>query len=758
MLDYSTYLPGAIPENGAGINTSASAITLDSAGNAYVAGQTNAGDFPQQNALQGWPGGAATSGFIGVFGPTASTVLFSTFLGGTGNQYQNNDIASMALDSSENIYVTGGTTSSAFPTTTGAFQTTCSKCAQGSVGVFVSEISALQQAPTLQSISVSPSSPSIGAGLTQQFTATGHYSDNSTQDLTASVTWSSSNTSVATISTQGLAMGVASGGPVTITAALNTVNGAAQLTVTAATLQSISVSPTTASIAAGLTQQFSATGHYSDNSSLDLTASVTWSSSNASVATISTQGLATGATAGGPVTITATQNAINGTAQLTVTAPVLQSINVSPALTSVAAGLTQQFSATGHYSDNSTQAITTSVTWSSSNTGIATVSNSAGSQGLAKGVLAGGPITITATQNTISGTAQLTVTAAVLQSITVSPASTQVAAGLTQQFTATGHYSDNSAQAITTSVTWSSSNTGIATVSNSAGSQGLAKGVAAGGLVTVTATQNAISGSAQLTVTAPLLVSIVVTPANPSVPAGSAQQFAAMGTYTDSSMQNITSSVTWASSNTAVATISSSGLASALGGGSTTISAKQGNISNSTTMTVITLQSVTVSPLNPSTFVGSPLQFSATGHYSDGSAHDLTSVAVWSSSKPSIATITSPGGMVTGVAKGSTNIKAAVGAFSASTTLTVNAVALVSITVTPSTATIAVHGTQQFTATGNYNNGTMQNLTSTATWSSPSKGAVSVSSTGLATGLKAGTATISAKSGMVTGSAKLTVQ
>ena len=88
------------------------------------------------------------------------------------------------------------------------------------------------------------------------------------------------------------------------------------------------------------------------------------------------------------------------------------------------------------------QDLTGSVTWSSSNAGVATISNTAGRQGVATGVGPGGPVTITAARGAMSGTAQLTITAAVLQTIAVSPASASVPAGLTQQFTATGHYSD----------------------------------------------------------------------------------------------------------------------------------------------------------------------------------------------------------------------------------------------------------------------------------------------------------------------------
>src|SRR5262249_57642310 len=114
--------------------------------------------------------------------------------------------------------------------------------------------------------------------------------------------------------------------------------------------------------------------------------------------------------------------------------------------------------------------------WSWSKASIGAVSNRGGREGLGKGVVAGGPVTITATQGGISGTAQLTVTAASLQSISVSPGLASVPAGLTQQFTATGHYSDGTTQGLTASASWSSSNASIATVSNTAGSHGLAQG------------------------------------------------------------------------------------------------------------------------------------------------------------------------------------------------------------------------------------------------------------------------------------------
>jgi plastocyanin len=88
-------------------------------------------------------------------------------------------------------------------------------------------------APTLQSITVTPANPTIGAGSTQAFTATGTFSDNSQQNISNMVTWASSNTGVASITSNGgVATGV-SAGTSTITASMNGINGSTNLTVSA---------------------------------------------------------------------------------------------------------------------------------------------------------------------------------------------------------------------------------------------------------------------------------------------------------------------------------------------------------------------------------------------------------------------------------------------------------------------------------------------------------------------------------------------
>jgi Protein of unknown function (DUF3443)/Bacterial Ig-like domain (group 2) len=177
-------------------------------------------------------------------------------------------------------------------------------------------------------------------------------------------------------------------------------------------------------------------------------------------------------------------------------APTLVSIAVTPLSPSIAVGSTQQFTATGTYSNNTTQNLTALVTWTSTNTAAATIS----ATGLARGV-ATGTTTVTAASGTVtSSPVTMTVTPAALSSIAVTPANPSIAVAGTVQFTATGTYTDGSTQNLTTAVTWSSLSSFIATISTTAGSNGLANGVNPG-TTTIRAASGAIAGTTMLTVT-----------------------------------------------------------------------------------------------------------------------------------------------------------------------------------------------------------------------------------------------------------------
>src|SRR5438874_2089015 len=114
VLVYSTYLGGSGADW-------ANSIAVDSSGNAYVSGATHSADFPTANARQPALGGGYEDVFVMKINPAGNAVVYSTYLGGSCNDHGN----AIAVDTSGNAYVTGLTQSLDFPTTTGAFQTTC---------------------------------------------------------------------------------------------------------------------------------------------------------------------------------------------------------------------------------------------------------------------------------------------------------------------------------------------------------------------------------------------------------------------------------------------------------------------------------------------------------------------------------------------------------------------------------------------------------------------------------------------------------
>jgi len=187
---------------------------------------------------------------------------------------------------------------------------------------------------------------------------------------------SSSDSNIASVSAGGIATGSASG-TVTIKATSGSVESNASLTITAAAanLVSISLSPAASSIPVNTSQQFTATGTYSDGSSADLTSLVTWNSSTTATAIVSVIGLLT-AVAAGSTNISASFAGVSQSTLVTVTAPTVVSIAVTPVGQTLGIGIGQQYVATATYSDGSCSDLSSGVTWSSSSTSAATVSTS----------------------------------------------------------------------------------------------------------------------------------------------------------------------------------------------------------------------------------------------------------------------------------------------------------------------------------------------------------------------------------------------
>lgn len=376
-------------------------------------------------------------------------------------------------------------------------------------------------------------------GVTAQFRAIGTYTENghqsSTEDLTDQVQWSTVIPDVATINSSGLATGVGIG----TTDIIATIKGSfGQLTATSniavnqpsggsggggtttRTLTSVTMIPSTQALSAiGQTAQFLAIGTYNISpTSTNLTGSATWESSDTSVATVNggltnSPGLVT-AVGPGTATITALATGPDGstletTGTVTVTvsatsssARSLTAINIDPGSQSLSvAGEQSQLIAIGTYTASPLASnITTSVSWQSSDTSVATVNSSGVVTAVGAGSATVSALGTAADGSVIVGTATITVTSSAPQTrtltgLTVIPASqTTTTTGETAQYLAIGTYNTAPLTAdLTSQVTWISSDVAVATVNNA----GLATtvGATAGEETTITALATASDGS-----------------------------------------------------------------------------------------------------------------------------------------------------------------------------------------------------------------------------------------------------------------------
>jgi uncharacterized protein YjdB len=349
--------------------------------------------------------------------------------------------------------------------------------------------------------------------------------------------------------------------------------------------------------------------------------------------------------------------------------------------------------------------------------------------------------------------------AADLVSVAVTPATATIPTNGMQQFVATATYSDGTSRDVTASSSWTSATPTVATIN---ATTGVAAGVAVGSAA-IGASFGGKAGSATLTVNNGTLLSIAVTPANPSLAIGGTQQLIARGTYSNGTSADITAIAAWTSATPAVATVTTNALATGVSVGTSVISASvgsiSGSISGSTTVTVTaaSLSSIAITPVNPALQIGATQQLTVTATYSDGSTTNVTSMTAFSSANPAIVSVGATTGLTTGNAVGAVLITGSFNGKTATTTVTVSGAVLSSIAVTPPSATLAIAGTQAFVATGTYSDGSSSVITNSVTWSSGSTLVATILPSGVATGLSNGTALITASSGSKSATATLTV-
>lgn len=593
------------------------------------------------------------------------------------------------------------------------------------------------------SVAVSPTADSVYIGSSINLTATPEDADGNTLSG-REVFWHSEHPDIAVVSNEGAVTGIVPG-QVRIAASVEGVAGYSDVTVLPKPPASITLSSKTLSLTVGQEARLQATVKDADGGVLT-DAPVDWKSSNTAVATVDANGLVHGVSAG-TATITATSGSVSDQAAVTVSPVPANAVVVSPGEATLFVGETVTLKAT--VTDANGDPLSgRPVTWSSSATGVATVS--------ASGVVtakAPGTATITASSEGKSGKSTITVKLVPVASVDMNPGELELQIGQSATITATPKSADGIALT-GRSISWKSRDPGIATVS----SNGQVTAKSAGSTI-IEASSEGVTGVALVTVANVPVSSVVVTPDTATLVVGQSKQLSAK-TYDAGGTELSGRTITWSSSNEDVASVSSSGKVLAVAPGSATITATSEGKSDQATITVIApVSSVVVSPDSISVIIGKTSALTAT--VKDANDNALSGrVVTWKSDNTSIATVDA-NGVVTAVSAGTTTVTATSEGKSGSAKVVVTLAPVARVTVVdsvnPATPPSVVQGqTLQLAAllTDADGNTLLDRL---VTWVSADSSIASVDGNGLVTGLKVGQTKIIATSEGVSGSADVTV-
>lgn len=541
----------------------------------------------------------------------------------------------------------------------------------------------------LTSIEITSVYQTIAAKTSTKLTVTGNFSGLFTRDITDQATWTTNDATVANFVNAGApsrVTGLIPDRSAVLTATVGGVSSTFNLTVSNATITTVTVTPAAPSISKGLSTQFTASGTFTDSTgsttTQDLTFDATWASTAPTVASVSdavaSKGLVQTLTEG-TSTISATFDGVPGSTLLTVTAPALQSIAVSTTNSSVLSLSGATFKATGSYSDGSTADITALATWNSSNTAVATIATGGAAKTLAQGTT-----TISASLDGISGTSSLKVTGGNLTGIAISPTNFTLAQNTSDRLTATGSFSNGTSRDITGAVEWSTASATIATVAAPGGNLAWVKALAvtpAATPTTISAKSGTLTATTNLTVTAPTLGSITISPATMDLTVGTSKYFKLTANFTGGTTQDVTTDSGWSSSVTTIATAGDSGIAkgriNGVSAGSTTISATYGGLTVTAPVTVTTRTLQTLALNATGTYpvtAGNQVTFTATANYGDSTSQDVTEDTVWSIDKPGVAILADSQnlpGQAVGVDSGSAILTATFGGKTQTVTINV---------------------------------------------------------------------------------------
>ena len=602
----------------------------------------------------------------------------------------------------------------------------------------------------LQEIVVSPSSSLVPLGVEQQLTALGRYDDGSRRDLTSLVQWSLLDSTVASLSSQGVLEPLAVGST-TVRASFGPLIGETEVIVTEAVLESLVVQPPSLSLPQGLSSEVEVSGVYSDGSTLPLDDQVDWTSANAQVVAWDGRVYTNGV---GQTQLTASFQGRE--VQLPVNVGPAQAVDlrIAPLERTIAAGTSTSFEAIVTFTDGLQRDVTDDVAWTTSDSEVATISQ----EGVATSYVEGetyvqASFTAESYPTVTASEATLTVTSAEISSIQITPREATLTRGTEAQYTALATFTDGTRQDITGEANW---NTGDATIADIS-FDGLLSAVEPGE-TTVSVSRQGVTAETSVTVTQATPVSLTLSPTSATLPEGLEQQFTLEATLNNNTRQDVTDSALWSSSDDSIASVDASGLVSFLQVGTAEITAEIAGLTKTATVTVneAELVSLEVSPEGATVVDGLFRRFTATGRYTDGAVREVTNKVGWRSSDPSIANIDLEG-RAQGISEGLVRITATSGSVSAFVDLEVTPAEVVELLVTPQELSLPLGLTHRYSAEAVLTDGRQVDVSEGVVWSSLDEVVASMALDGLLKAESLGQTSVVATLGVHTVSTSVTV-
>jgi hypothetical protein len=398
---------------------------------------------------------------------------------------------------------------------------------------------------------ISPSNVQVAQGTTERFSALGHAPEGTLADLTRGAHWQVQRESGELVSEgETPLLHFATPGRYLVTASVAGQRISTPVTVTAATLSSLSLSPSTPSVPLGRLQQFKATAKFSDGTTQDVTAMAAWSvkdTEGTGVGSVDAGGLVQ-AKALGKARVQARYELKSTYTTMTVTPAALTRIEISPSVLSLPIGLTEQFQATGIYTDGSRMDLSSQVTWAVQNVmgvGVLTLTSTGRATAKSEGVVL---VSAELTGTRVESRVTVTPAAAIrIQLVPPPGGATSAPRGTTMRLLAKADLSDGTTGDVTSSCIWSifgESGPSVASVNAtgliSANNQGSAIVQCIAGRAT---------GTRFIEVTRQAPVRLTIAPANARIPLGATQTLSAIQLMTDGSTEDVSLWTTWAISD-----------------------------------------------------------------------------------------------------------------------------------------------------------------------------------------------------------------